>query len=36
MNTMTPELEFVLSFAGLVLGLLLTWLAFTRTKWAGR
>ena len=31
---MSPELEFVLSAAGLVLSMLLTWLTFTRTKWA--
>jgi hypothetical protein len=33
---MSPEVEFVFSFAGLILALLLTWAAFTRTKWASR
>lgn len=33
---MTPETEFILSMAGLILVLLLTWMAFTRTKWAAR
>lgn len=32
---MTAELEFVLSAAGLILAVLLTWVAFTRTKWSG-
>jgi hypothetical protein len=31
---LTPEAEFILSCAGLLLTLFLTWIAFTRTRWA--
>lgn len=31
---MSPEVEFLLSVAGVVLGLILAYVAFTRTKWA--
>jgi hypothetical protein len=31
---MTAEVEFLLSFAGAILGLILAYVAFTRTKWA--
>ena len=33
---LSPEVEFILSMAGLVLALILTYVAFTRTKWAGQ
>lgn len=36
MPNLSPEVEFILSFAGLLLALLLTWVSFTRTKWASR
>jgi hypothetical protein len=31
---MTPEIEFILSVAGLLLAAILAYYAFTRTKWA--
>lgn len=33
-HDMTPELEFLLSFAGLILAAILAYVAFTRTRWA--
>jgi hypothetical protein len=33
-DPMSPEVEFLLSVAGVVLGLILAYVAFTRTKWA--
>jgi hypothetical protein len=33
-DPMSPEIEFLLSVAGVVLGLILAYVAFTRTKWA--
>lgn len=30
----TPEVEFILSVASLLLAAFLTWIAFTHTKWA--
>jgi hypothetical protein len=31
---LSPEAEFILSMAGVVLGLFLAYIAFMRTKWA--
>ncbi len=31
---LSPEAEFILSLAGVILGLFLAYIAFMRTKWA--